>query len=94
VPNAWSDGAFQDPTHRRFWVRGTFGYFVRAGREQMNMTHYRTTTDFEIVQLTPVGPIEIGMMCAEVQAKKWRSEVNAIFEWHARLRKKSPPPPP
>jgi hypothetical protein len=90
VPNARSDGAFQDPTHRRFWNQMTFAYFQKHRREELDVGHYRTVTDFELIQLTPVGPVEIGLMHPEVQQKKWRAEWNAIFEWHAQFRKPSP----
>lgn len=91
VPNARSDGAFQDPTHRRFWNQFTFGYFQKNARVQLGVSHYRTVTDFEVTQLTPIGPVEIGLMHPEVQQRKWKSEWNAISEWHAQLRKPSTP---
>jgi len=89
VPNARSDGAFQDPTHRRFWNQHTFRYFNNETRMQMGggVEKYRTITDFEVLQLTPVGPAEIGLMHPEVQQRKWNTEWNAISEWHAKLRK-------
>jgi len=87
VPNARSDGAFQDPTHRRFWNQFTFGYFHKNARKELGVSHYRVAADFQVTQLTPVGPVEIGLMHPEVQQKKWRTEWNAIYEWHALLRK-------
>lgn len=88
VPCARSDGAFQDPTHRRFWNQNTFLYFNRDGRDMLHVAHYRTETDFLIIQRIPVGPTIIGLMNPEVQAERWNRDWNAVLEWHVILRKR------
>ncbi|MDP3768183.1 MAG: hypothetical protein Q8S13_09220 [Dehalococcoidia bacterium] len=40
VPYGRSRRAFQDPTHRRFFVEETFAYLSRALRKQMGVAHY------------------------------------------------------
>lgn len=87
VPNARSNRAFQDPTHRRFIVAETFLYLAKEFREANKLDHYRVTCDFA-VNVTPAIPVELSVMHPEVQARRINAEWNAVWDWHAMLVKK------
>ncbi len=87
VPNARSDGAFQDPTHRRFLNQNTFWYFNAQKRRELDVPHYRLECDYQIVQMTPIIRRELGDRTPEVVANKINSEWNAASEWHVTLLK-------
>jgi SAM-dependent methyltransferase len=90
VPNQSWDGAYQDPTHRRFLNQNTFLYFNRTQREQMGVDLYsRASCDFMISQMTPVGPEDFALRAAEVQERAFKHYRNTVYEWHITLQKKS-----
>jgi cyclopropane fatty-acyl-phospholipid synthase-like methyltransferase len=87
VPAARSDGAFQDPTHRRFINQYTFSYLSAENRKAMKLEHYIARCDFEF-NAQPVGPAEFSVLCEEAQRRRFHHEWNTILEWHVSLTKK------
>jgi predicted SAM-dependent methyltransferase len=84
VPHLKCDGAFQDPTHRRFINQQTFNYLSKTCRDIMQLGHYRVLADFDNVTI-PVGPAEFGLLHPEAQARRFAESWNVIFELHATL---------
>jgi predicted SAM-dependent methyltransferase len=89
VPNARSNGAFQDPTHRRFIVAETFLYLAKQWREMNKLDHYNVKCDFGI-DVQPIIPAEYGTWHAEVQQKRFNHEWNTVISWQARLKALKP----
>lgn len=88
VPSASSDGAHQDPTHRRFINHHTFSYLNAAKRKEFGLDHYRVSCDFEY-NCIPVGPAEYAAFNEEVQRKYFHHYRNTVIEWHVTLTKKA-----
>lgn len=82
VPNARSDRAFQDPTHRRFFVEWTFAYFTSDWRAANKLDHYRVKCHFGI-HVNPIVPVELTTLHAEAQAKRFRENWNTVLDWVA-----------
>lgn len=82
VPNARCNRAFQDPTHRRFFVEEVFCYFSKAWREANGLNHYNINCDFDFT-VQPAVPIgtDISTLTPERIKESW----NLILEWHATL---------
>jgi len=91
VPCARSSRGFQDPTHRRFFVSETFGYFNAEARKNMGLSHYPVRCNF----LGPVdalySDVSLNAQHEEVVRDRMRKEWNAIDDWQARLIKKPLP---
>lgn len=51
-PYGMTARALQDPTHERYIVEQTWGYFNRQVREDMGLSHYPVTCDFEITNIS------------------------------------------
>jgi predicted SAM-dependent methyltransferase len=85
-PNARSNRAFQDPTHRRFIVAETFYYLNRDWRESQKLTHgpYDVKCHFGF-NAVPIIPIELNALSPEVQQRRFNSEWNAVLDWQASL---------
>lgn len=92
VPNARHNRAFQDPTHRRFFVAETFFYFFKAFRDMNKLDHYNVKSNFGSVgepgvpDVVPIIPIEYNALAPEVQMRRFGSEWNIINDWQARLK--------
>jgi len=86
VPNARSDDAFADPTHRRYINQSTFRYFKKSDREAMDLDHRKVRCDFEY-RFVPIIPIELSARHPLVQARMFNHEWNTIFSWHVTMRK-------
>ena len=85
VPNARSNGAFQDPTHRRFIVAESFLYLAKQWRDMNKLDHYNVKCDFG-VDVQPVIPVEYSTWHAEVQQRRFNHEWNTVVSWQARLK--------
>jgi len=83
-PNARSNRAFQDPTHRRFIVAETFLYLHRPWRESQKLDHYAVDCNFH-VQCDPIVPAEIGLLHPEAQMRRFTESWNVILDWQATL---------
>jgi len=85
VPNAFSAGGFQDPTHRRFIVAETFGYLSAEWRKATKLDHYRVRCDFAI-NVLPLIPSELSLLHPEAQTRRMREGVNTVVGWQATMR--------
>jgi hypothetical protein len=86
VPSGRSNRAFQDPTHRRFFMQETFLYFAREWRKMNGLDHYRVSCNFGI-DVGQSMPQEEGLRSAEVQAERLKERWNVTIDWHAKLKK-------
>lgn len=86
-PCARSDGAFQDPTHRRYLNQNTLRYFTEEGREHYRVSHYKVKCNFQLLQLTPAGLVELTLMHPLVQARRMNGEWNVVLEFQQQMRK-------
>ena len=84
VPSARSNRAFQDPTHRRFFVAESFHYFNRSWRDERGLGHYLCSCDFDI-QVWPIVPNELLKLPGYEQAHRYNTEWNSTLDWHATL---------
>lgn len=89
VPNARCDRAFQDPTHRRFFVEYTFGYFLADWRKANLLDHYRVKCNFNS-NVVPIIPIELSLLNPEAQARRFRENWNTVLDWSATLTAEKP----
>lgn len=83
-PNARSNRAFQDPTHRRFIVAETFLYLHKPWREAQKLGHYNVECNFH-VQCDPIVPAEITLLHPEAQMRRFTESWNTILDWQAVL---------
>ncbi len=83
-PNARSNRAFQDPTHRRFIVAESFGYFNKKWRDDNKLDHYGIESDFEI-SVNPIISQEMTVLHPEAQARRFNESWNTVHDWHAVL---------
>lgn len=84
VPAATSTRAFQDPTHRRFFVVDTFFYFSKEWREVQKLNHYRVNCDFGF-NAVPIVLQEEALRAAEVQQSRFRELWNVVLDWNVDL---------
>jgi len=84
TPNARSNRAFQDPTHRRFIVQETFLYPNKEWRQRNKLDHYHVDCDFDFSVL-PIISKETSLLSNEEQARKFNSEWNSVYDWSATL---------
>lgn len=89
VPNARSNRAFQDPTHRRFIVAETFAYLWGEWRDANGLSHYNVDCNFAgrinhtvIEELTALNP--------ETARRRMETQWNQIPDWHVTLIKLAP----
>lgn len=89
VPSAKNERAFQDPTHRRFFVPVTFAYFQKDQREAMGLSHYNVDPrlDFEINVATSCQQ-ELNLLHPNVSSRRFAAEWNAAWDYHAKMRKR------
>jgi hypothetical protein len=84
VPSARSNRAFQDPTHRRFFVSESFWYFNHAWREERGIGHYLCSCDFD-VRVWPVVPDELLSLPEYEQSHRYHTQWNTTLDWCATL---------
>jgi SAM-dependent methyltransferase len=89
VPNARNNRAFQDPTHRRFFVAESFLYFNQEWRKANQLEHYLGNCDFG-VEVNHTMLAELGTLHPEAQARRFNESWNVIYDWCARLVCKKP----
>lgn len=85
VPNARCDRAFQDPTHRRFFVEWTFAYFTKSWRDANKLDHYRVKCNFES-SVNPIIPTDLAALHPEAQQRRFRENWNTVLDWTVMLR--------
>lgn len=85
VPSATGDRAFQDPTHRRWWVQATFFYFNREARAGMNLGHYNTKCHFGF-NVGNTAPVEESAREPEASKLRFNHYRNTVWDWHAQLK--------
>jgi hypothetical protein len=86
VPSGRSNRAFQDPTHRRFFMQETFIYFNADWRKSQGLDHYRVKCHFGL----DVGhsmPQEEGLRSPEALAQRMNTMWNVTVDWIAKLKK-------
>lgn len=84
VPSGTSTRAFQDPTHRRFFVGATFLYFNRDWRQQQKLDHYRAECHFAF-NAVPIVEVGETVRTEEVQRQRFNELWNVIQDWQAVL---------
>lgn len=84
VPNARNNRAFQDPTHRRFFVAESFLYYNRDWRQANGLDHYLGNCHFT-VEVNHTMPIEMQALHPEAQARRFNESWNVIIDWHPKL---------
>ena len=93
VPSARSHRAFQDPTHRRFFVPEVFFYFNRLSREQMGLSHYRVRCNFATQDsgVATIMDLERAKLenarCDEVKMDRYNGLWNLHLDYNVKLRK-------
>ena len=85
VPNARSNRAFQDPTHRRYFVAETFQYLLAPWRAKNQLDHYRVTCNFDCRVGSYVTP-ELATLREEDQQHAALHNWNVILDWQVTLR--------
>lgn len=87
VPNARSNRAFQDPTHRRFFVAESFLYFNKGWRDANGLAHYLGECDFDAdVRVTSTQ--EFLKLPEKEREKKFNENWNTILDWYVILTKR------
>ncbi len=86
-PCARSDGAFQDPTHRRFLNQNTMAYLSKKGREDLSVSHYKVRCDFDS-DIQSAGPMQFINRHEDVQRLAYNHYWNTVWELHATLKPK------
>lgn len=86
VPSGRSNRAFQDPTHRRFFVQETFGYFNADWRKAMGLDHYRARCHF-VSNVVGSIPQEETLRSEEAAKERFMHYWNVTVDWHAKLQK-------
>jgi predicted SAM-dependent methyltransferase len=82
TPNAFSAGAFQDPTHRRFIVAETFCYLSLNWRKTHKLDHYNVECNFDGT-VNPLVPEELNLLHPEAAQRRFRENVNTVIGWQA-----------
>lgn len=91
VPNARSNRAFQDPTHRRFFVSESFLYYNENWRRTNGLSHYLGVCDFDMdVRVT--CPPHVAHMSEKERYERFNSDWNTIWDWYVILTKRRPSP--
>lgn len=84
VPSGRSNRAFQDPTHRRFFVEESFQYFNKGWRLQNGLDHYLGTCDFDVT-VFPIVPERVLAMQPNEQARDIAGQWNSTIDLHFTL---------
>jgi SAM-dependent methyltransferase len=92
VPNARCDRAFQDPTHRRFFVQHTFEYLSAVKRVDGGVAEQvRVDCDFAVKVDPIIHPDTARLLSAmhpEASMRKFNAEWNVVLDWQVTLAKK------
>jgi hypothetical protein len=91
VPSGRSNRAFQDPTHRRFFMQETFLYFNAEWRRINSLDHYRAKCNFGFDTGFSL-PQEESLRAAEVQQARFQNMWNVTIDWIAKMKKLPPLP--
>jgi cyclopropane fatty-acyl-phospholipid synthase-like methyltransferase len=81
-PNARSNRAFQDPTHRRFIVAETFLYFNKEWRVMNKLDHYHVKCDFS-TKVVPIVTPEVQKCEPQEQSRLIHHYWNFVLDWQA-----------
>lgn len=84
-PNARSNRAFMDPTHRRFIVAETFFYFSENWRQKNKLDHYDVNCNFQ-AQVIPMIAPEIQEENKETLHRLMFLYWNTVLDWQATLK--------
>ena len=84
VPSGRSNRAFQDPTHRRFFVAESFQYFNKTWRKRVGIDHYLCSCDFDF-KVWPTIPDALLNEEASEQRRILNAEWNATLDWNVVL---------
>jgi hypothetical protein len=84
VPSARSNRAYQDPTHRRFFVEPTFMYLWAEWRRDQKLDHYNVKCDFGAQVMTTVDTL-LNAKMPEVAQREMHSYWNSTVDFHATL---------
>lgn len=87
VPSGRSARAFQDPTHRRFFMQETFLYFFAQWRYVNRLDHYRVRCNFHPESLVHSMTNEEGLYADEVKQQRSLTLWNVTVDWHSQLKK-------
>lgn len=86
VPSGRSNRAFQDPTHRRFFVQETFLYFAEEWRKMNGLSHYRSNCNFAC-NIVHTLPQEEMLRSSDAQQERFQHYWNVTIDWVAKLKK-------
>jgi hypothetical protein len=89
VPSGRSNRAFQDPTHRRFFVQETFLYFSAEWRKMNALDHYRAKCNFAFDTGFSL-PGEESMRSADAQNERFHHMWNVTIDWISKMQKLPP----
>lgn len=84
-PNARSNRAFQDPTHRRFIVSETFLYLSENFRKINGLDHYLVKCNFDISVSPIISNPELQLMNPEAASRRMNENWNVVQDWSAKL---------
>lgn len=89
VPNAFSNGGFQDPTHTRYIVAQSFLYLSKEWLTGNKLEHYNSECNFGI-DVAPIVSSDMNLKHQEAQMRMMNNEVNQVHAWQARLKSLKP----
>ena len=87
VPSGRSHRAFQDPTHRRFFMQETFLYFSAEWRYMNRLDHYRVRCNFFPEVLGHTYSDAENIRADEVKAERALTFWNVTVDWISQLKK-------
>jgi predicted SAM-dependent methyltransferase len=83
VPSGRSNRAFQDPTHRRFFVEPSFAYLAADWRKEQKLDHYNVKCDFGINVQTTVDTL-LNAKVPAVAQREMHNYWNTTVDFHAK----------
>jgi len=89
VPSGRSNRAFQDPTHRRFFMQETFVYLNAEWRKSQGLDHYRVACNFA-GDIGHSMPQEEGLRAPEALNQRINTMWNVTVDFIAKLKKLPP----
>lgn len=84
VPSGRSNRAFQDPTHRRFFVEATFAYFAADWRASQKLDHYTVKCDYGVNVQTTCDNL-LNAKHHDVAQNEMQTKWNTTIDFHARM---------
>lgn len=82
VPSGRSNRAFQDPTHRRFFVETSFAYLAADWRLANKLDHYVVGCDFGINVQTTVDSV-LNAKAPDIAQREMQNYWNSTVDFHA-----------